>query len=83
LLRVEKGQGTPITLEIWEMPLKHYGSFVALIPSPLGIGNLVLADGSKAQGFLCEAQALHAAIDISHFGGWRAYLASLDLSTST
>jgi allophanate hydrolase len=77
LLRVEAGQGAPIALEIWEMPLVHYGSFVALIPAPLGIGTLELADGTTVQGFVCEPQALIAATDITHFGGWRAYIASL------
>jgi allophanate hydrolase len=28
-------------------------------------------------GFLCEAHAVAAAPDVSAFGGWRAYLASL------
>jgi len=77
LLRVAPGQGAQIALEIWEMPAAHYGSFVALIPAPLGIGTLLLADGTQVQGFVCEAQALGAAIDITHLGGWRAYIASL------
>ncbi|MDF2463425.1 MAG: atzF [Ramlibacter sp.] len=77
LLRVAPGTGARIALEIWDMPLEHYGSFVALIPAPLGIGTLELADGSSAQGFLCEAQATADARDISHLGGWRAYIASL------
>jgi allophanate hydrolase len=77
LLRVAEGQGAAIALEIWDMPVSAFGSFVALIPSPLGIGTLILADGSTVQGFVCEAQALHGAQDISHLGGWRAYIASL------
>jgi allophanate hydrolase len=77
LLRVAAGQGSAIALEVWDMPLAHYGSFVTLIPAPLGIGTLSLADGSSVQGFVCEAEALHAAQDISHLGGWRAYIASL------
>jgi allophanate hydrolase len=36
-----------------------------------------LADGRFVHGFLCEAHALTQAQDISRFGGWRAYLASL------
>jgi allophanate hydrolase len=48
-----------------------------LIPSPLGIGTLQLADGSSVQGFICEPHALVGAQDITHFGGWRAYIASL------
>jgi allophanate hydrolase len=77
LLRVAPGTGTRIALEIWDMPLEHYGSFVALVPAPLAIGTLQLADGGAVQGFVCEAQATAGAQDISHLGGWRAYLASL------
>lgn len=77
LLRVAAGQGARIALEIWEMPLDAYGSFVALVPSPLGIGTLELAGGGTVQGFLCEPEALHDAQDISHLGGWRAYIALL------
>ncbi len=77
LLRVAANLGERIALEVWDMPLAHYGSFVALIPSPLGIGTLTLADGSAVQGFLCEPAALDGAQDISHFGGWRRYTASL------
>ncbi len=75
LLRVPVG-GAAIALEVWEMPLAHYGSFVALIPAPLGIGSLTLADGGSVQGFLCEALAIAGAEDITHHGGWRAYMAS-------
>jgi allophanate hydrolase len=77
LLRVAPGNGTRIAVEVWEMPAAHYGSFVALIPAPLGIGSLVLADGSSVQGFICEPFALDGALDISHFGSWRAYIQSL------
>jgi allophanate hydrolase len=77
LLRVAPGTGARIALEVWEMPVEHYGSFVALIPAPLGIGSLSLADGRSVQGFVCEAQALQGAQDITHLGGWRAYIASL------
>ncbi|MEI7783271.1 MAG: allophanate hydrolase [Betaproteobacteria bacterium] len=74
LLRVAPGQGAAIALEIWDMPVAHYGSFVALIPAPLGIGSVSLDDGSQVQGFLCESQALTDAKDITHLGGWRAYM---------
>lgn len=74
LLRVAPGRGARIAVEVWRMPATAYGSFVALIPPPLGIGTLSLADGSQAQGFVCEPLALEGAQDISHFGGWRAFL---------
>ncbi len=76
LLRGAPGTGQAIELEVWEMPARHYGSFVALIPEPLGIGTLRLEDGSTVQGFLCEPLALEGATDISHYGGWRAYIAA-------
>ena len=47
------------------------------IPAPLGIGSVELADGSQVQGFVCEAYATSLALDISHLGGWRAYLRSI------
>jgi allophanate hydrolase len=57
------------------MPLAHYGSFVALIAAPLGIGTLVLEGGERVQGFVCEAEAAYGALDITHLGGWRAFVA--------
>jgi hypothetical protein len=71
--------GVSIAVEVWELPLEHYGGFVAGVPSPLCIGTLTLVDGSSVQGFLCEAHAVQGGgvVDISHHGGWRKYLASL------
>lgn len=83
LLRVAPGTGSRIALELWDMPMAHYGSFVGLVPQPLSIGTLTLADGTAVQGFLCEAQATQGARDISQYGGWRAYMASLASSSST
>jgi allophanate hydrolase len=77
LVRVP-ADGAQIALEVWELPLAAYGSFVAEIPAPLGIGTLLLADGTSVQGFLCESVALAGATDITSFGGWRAYRASLN-----
>ncbi|MGE4241603.1 allophanate hydrolase [Ramlibacter sp.] len=77
LQRVRRGEGRAIALELWDMPLAHYGSFVSLVPQPLSIGTLTLDDGRHVQGFLCEAESVRDALDITHFGGWRAYMASL------
>jgi allophanate hydrolase len=76
-VRVAPNAGARITVEVWEMPVEHYGSFVALIPSPLGIGTVALEDGTQVQGFVCEPIATEGAQDISHLGGWRNYIASL------
>ena len=72
----DEANGTAIEVEVWQMPLQHYGSFVAGIAPPLGIGTVELADGSTAQGFICEAYAVVGLREISEFGGWRAYLST-------
>lgn len=72
---VRTGDGAPIAVELWAMPVERYGSFVALIPSPLGIGTLELIDGRTVQGFVCEPWATQGAEDITALGGWRAYMA--------
>jgi allophanate hydrolase len=72
-----KDKGAKIIVELWDLPLAHFGSFVALIPAPLGIGTLTLDDGREVKGFICEAVAMSGATDITHFGGWRAYIKSL------
>lgn len=77
LARVAEGEtGQAIAVEVYEMPLDQVGSFLALIPPPLGLGSVQLADGRWVKGFVCEGSALQGAPDISHHGGWRAYLAS-------
>ncbi|WP_213977917.1 allophanate hydrolase [Serratia marcescens] len=70
-------QGAAIRLELWDIPLARFGEFVAEIPAPLGIGTLLLADGRRVKGFICEAWALEDATDITEFGGWRDYLAGV------
>jgi len=63
-----------IEVELWEMDEDGFGSLVALVPAPLGIGTLTLAGGRAVKGFLCEAYATRGAEDITAFGGWRAWL---------
>ena len=75
LIRVAQG-GAAIACEVWELPAAEFGSFVAGIPEPLGIGTMQLADGSGVCGFICEPIGVEDARDITDFGGWRAYIAA-------
>ncbi|MBC7715992.1 MAG: allophanate hydrolase [Pseudorhodobacter sp.] len=70
-------QGESIAVEVWDMPVRAVGSFLALIPPPLGLGSVELIDGRWVHGFICEAHALSGAREVTSFGGWRAYLKSL------
>jgi allophanate hydrolase len=75
MLRVERGAGAAITLELWALSPASFGKFVAAIPPPLSIGTVRLSDGREAKGFLVEPAAIKGARDISTFGGWRAFMA--------
>jgi allophanate hydrolase len=69
--------GAAIAIELWDIPVGNFGSFTAEIPPPLGIGSLTLIDNRIVKGFICEPYGLTGAQDITVFGGWRAYLASM------
>lgn len=75
-LEATASDGASIVVELWDMPEACFGSFVALIPAPLGIGTLTLLDGRTVKGFICEPRGLADARNITEFGGWRAYIAA-------
>ncbi|MFT4307061.1 MAG: allophanate hydrolase [Microbacterium sp.] len=75
MARVDAG-GAAVPGELWRLPAAGFGGFVAALPEPMGIGQARLSDGTSVAGFLCEAVALADAVDITPFGGWRAYLAA-------
>lgn len=69
--------GKAIKVEVWRLPAENFGSFVADIPAPLGIGKVELASGRWLSGFICEAHAQEGAEEITHLGGWAKYIQSL------
>ncbi|MEL0209579.1 MAG: amidase family protein, partial [Novosphingobium sp.] len=72
---VHSEQGAAIAVEVYELGVAEFGSFVVEVPPPLAIGTVTLADGSSVKGFVSEPRALAGAEDITHLGGWRAYMA--------
>ena len=76
LERDDTFQGPGIELELWSCPESEFGSFVAAIPPPLGIGTVTLDDNSPVKCFIAEPHALRSAEEITQFGGWRNYLSS-------
>ncbi|MCC2032469.1 allophanate hydrolase [Microbacterium allomyrinae] len=69
--------GAPIAGEVWRLPAAGFARFVASLPQPMGIAPVRLEDGRTISGFLCEAVALEGAADITEYGGWRAFRASV------
>jgi allophanate hydrolase len=67
--------GAAIEVEVYELAMEAFGSFVAQVPAPLAIGTVTLDDGSDVKGFVAEPRALAGAVDITALGGWRAYVA--------
>jgi allophanate hydrolase len=68
--------GSAIAVEVYELDVAAFGSFVVDVPPPLAIGTVTLADGSQVKGFVAEPRALDGSEDITTLGGWRAYIAS-------
>jgi allophanate hydrolase len=81
------GGGTPtgdgIEVEIWELATASFGRLVASVPPPLAIGTVTLADGRLVKGYLCEADAVAGAREITEHGGWRAYRAAAGLADAS
>jgi allophanate hydrolase len=75
LVRVGEG-GKAFEIEVWSMARAAFASFIDEVVEPLAIGTLLLSDGSKVKGFVCEACAAAGAEDISGFGGWRRFIAA-------
>lgn len=77
LMRVSNTLPQGIALELWDLEPAAFASFVGLVPPPMCIGSVQLSDGEWVKGFLAEPYAFDGATDITQFGGWRAYIASL------
>ena len=75
LVHVGAEDGAAIAVEVYELDVAAFGSFVVDVPPPLAIGSVTLADGSTVKGFVAEPRATVGAEDITALGGWRAYVA--------
>ena len=73
---VHSEDGASIPVEVYELDLAAFGSFVAEVPAPLAIGTVILSDGSTVKGFVSEPRATIGAEDVTALGGWRNYIAS-------
>ena len=71
---VHSNDGAAIAVEVYELDVAAFGSFVVEVPAPLAIGTVTLADGTSVKGFVAEPRAFTGAEEITHLGGWRAYV---------
>lgn len=66
--------GRRIAGEEWLISPAGLGRFLAGLPAPMALGQVMLADGRQVTGFTCQPAAVEGAEDISAFGEWRAYV---------
>jgi len=75
MMRFREG-GRAIALEIWELPAVAIATILQQEPPGLCIGFVTLADGATMLGVLGEAYLCEGGVEITQWGGWRAYMAS-------
>lgn len=76
MMRVAAG-GKAIQLEVWSVPISGLASILLHEPPGLCIGKVQLADDEQVLGVLGEAILCDGQVEITQWGGWRAYIASL------
>ncbi len=76
MLRVTSG-GAPVSCEVWEISPDGLADVLNREPAGLSIGRVMLDDGSDVFGVLAEPWAVEGMREITQYGGWREYTASL------
>ena len=75
MVRVSSG-GVSVAVEVWAVPAEGLASILLQEPPGLSIGKVKLADGEEVLGVLGEPVLCDGQKEITHLGGWRAYLKS-------
>ena len=70
------GEGAPVAVEIWDVPVAGLAPLLLSEPPGLAIGKVLLRDGSMVLGVLGEPFLCQGEREITSYGGWRGYLAS-------
>ncbi|TDL78301.1 glutamyl-tRNA amidotransferase [Palleronia sediminis] len=70
-------ENNSVELELWDVPNGGLASILQSEPAGLSIGKVKLEDGSEVLGVLGEPWLVEGKIEITSFGSWRKYIASL------
>ena len=74
MIRVAEG-GAAIGLEVWQVEAGGLVQILEREPPGLTIGRVSLDDGSQVWGVLAEPYLVEHQVEITSYGGWRAYTA--------
>jgi gamma-glutamylcyclotransferase (GGCT)/AIG2-like uncharacterized protein YtfP len=75
MIRVTDG-GAAIAVEVWTVPAAGVARILLQEPPGLCIGKVRLADGQETLGVLGEPALCEGQVEITRWGGWRAYVAA-------
>ena len=75
MLRVHEG-GVAVAVEVWSVPAAGLAAILLAEPPGLSIGKVTLEDGSETLGVLGEPELCRGMLEITAYGGWRAYIAA-------
>jgi hypothetical protein len=81
MVRVRAG-GVAIALEVWSLPTTSLGTILLQEPPGLCIGKVRLDNGEVVLGVLGEPICCENKKEITQWGGWRAYMEALKVSTT-
>ena len=77
MIRVSSG-GVAVAVEVWSVPADGLASILLKEPPGLSIGKVRLEDGTEVLGVLAEPVLCESQKEITSFGGWRAYVKTLE-----
>lgn len=78
MLRVREG-GAAIAVEVWAVPVEGLSKLLWQEPPGLCIGKVHLSDGEVVLGVLGEPICCENQLEITQWGGWRAYIMNCEL----
>ena len=79
MLRVDSAdpQAVSVAVEVWQVPAAGLASVLMKEPEGLSVGKVTLSDGEVVLGVIGEPELVRSQNEISSYGGWRSYIASL------
>ena len=79
MLRVspDNPRAVSVAVEVWQVPAAGLASVLMKEPEGLSVGKVTLSDGEVVLGVIGEAELVRGRKEISSYGGWRRYIASL------
>lgn len=66
-----------VAVEVWKIPAVGLASVLMKEPEGLSVGKVTLSDGEVVLGVIGEPESVRGEKEISSYGGWRSYIASL------